>query len=228
MIHRYTLHGDNIVIDAGSGAIHIVDDLASELIAAVENDGGLIKDKAYSLFPDYEKADIDDALDEIHELRDSGRLFAPPIKTQTAAETYIKALCLHIAHICNLSCDYCFAGQGRYRGQSALMNEETATRAIDFLIENSGPRHNLEVDFFGGEPLMNLDVIKKTVSYARSREESSDKNFRFTLTTNGVLLDDDVTQFCNREISNVVISLDGRPEINDARRKTPDGKGSYD
>lgn len=172
-------------------------------------------------------------MEDIDSLKEEGKLYSKDIYKDAAFDlkarhTEIKALCLHVAHTCNLSCEYCFAGQGKFHGERALMSLDVAKRAIDFLVENSGKRRNLEVDFFGGEPLMNFDVVKKTVEYARSIEKQHNKNFRFTLTTNGVDIDDEVIDFANRECHNVVLSLDGRKEIHDKLRVTPSGKGSYD
>ena len=183
---------------------------------------------------DITDADIVECYDQVVELRDEGRLFAPDnfapmagkLKEKTAG--VIKALCMHIAHTCNLNCSYCFASQGKYHGDRAVMSFEVGKRALDFLVENSGTRRNLEVDFFGGEPLMNFDVVKQLVAYARSIEKEKNKNFRFTLTTNGVLIDDDVIDFANREMSNVVLSLDGRREIHDRYRVDYAGNGSFD
>ena len=180
------------------------------------------------------REEIGECYDEITELKNDGKLFSPdtfaPISNKLKEKTsgVVKALCLHVAHTCNLNCAYCFASQGKYSGERAVMSEEVGKRALDFLIENSGTRHNLEVDFFGGEPLMNFDVVKNLVAYAREREKETGKNFRFTLTTNGVLIDDDVIDFANREMSNVVLSLDGRKEIHDEFRVDYAGKGSFD
>ena len=182
---------------------------------------------------DYSISDISEVYDEITQLKEDGQLFTEDIYRQYITDfkkrkTVVKALCLHIAHDCNLACKYCFAGKGEYNGKKDLMSLEVGKRALDFLIENSGNRRNLEVDFFGGEPLMNFDVVKGIVEYGRSKEKEYDKNFRFTLTTNGILLDDDVMEFANKEMSNVVLSLDGRKEVNDEMRPTRNGKGSYD
>lgn len=237
MIHQYKLNGYNIVIDIGSGSIHVVDELVYDIIEAY---GSTDKDALigtllikYKSSPDITRHEIEAAIADVEALRDDGKLFTPDSFESIAGKLQnnsgeIKALCLHVAHVCNLMCSYCFAGAGKYRGVSALMSFETGKRAIDFLVENSGKRHNLEVDFFGGEPLMNWDVVKQIVGYARSIEKKRGKNFRFTLTTNGVLIDDDVISFSNKEMHNVVLSLDGRKEVHDRLRKTPDGQGSYD
>ena len=234
MIHQYKLGGHDIVIDVCSGAIHETDDVTYDLIAKYKSTAKdeLIAElaKEYNL-PEDEVAEI---YDDIAELEKDGQLFAPdtfaPMAGELKARTsgVIKALCLHVAHSCNLNCSYCFASQGRFHGDRALMSLETGKRAIDFLIENSGTRRNLEVDFFGGEPLLNWDVVKEIVAYARSIEKEKKKNFRFTLTTNGMLIDDDVIAFANKEMHNVVLSLDGRKEVHDRFRKDYAGKGSYD
>ncbi|MBQ6951833.1 MAG: thioether cross-link-forming SCIFF peptide maturase [Clostridia bacterium] len=238
MIHQYKLGGLNIVLDVCSGAVHVVDDVAYDIIA-------LFKEKSreeiiaqmeekYLGQEDITADDIRECYEQVVTLRDSGKLFAPDtfepmagkLKEKTAG--VVKALCLHIAHTCNLNCAYCFASQGKYHGDRALMSFEVGKRALDFLIENSGTRHNLEVDFFGGEPLMNFDVVKQLVAYARSVEKEKGKNFRFTLTTNGMLIDDDVIEFANKECSNVVLSLDGRKEIHDRFRVDYQGRGSWE
>jgi uncharacterized protein len=214
-----------------------MDELAYDIIALYEHEGReRIVEKMlekYAGASEIDEGEIRDCLSDIDELKAGGKLFsedsfesrAGALKEKNRA---IKALCLHVAHTCNLTCDYCFAAQGKFNGERALMSLETGKRALDFLIENSGNQRNLEVDFFGGEPLMNWDVVKKLVEYARSKERESGKNFRFTLTTNGVLIDDDVIDFSNREMTNVVLSLDGRPEIHDRLRKTVNGRGSYE
>ena len=194
----------------------------------------LVIDSIFEYDIDSTKEELEQCYDDIAALEKSGQLFTPDTYRDMAGTfkarsgNVIKALCLHVAHTCNLNCSYCFASQGKYHGERALMPLEVSKRAIDFLIENSGTRRNLEVDFFGGEPLMNWDVVKETVAYARSVEKAHGKNFRFTLTTNGVLIDDEVIDFCNREMSNVVLSLDGRKEIHDATRVDLAGHGSYD
>ncbi|MDR0839567.1 MAG: thioether cross-link-forming SCIFF peptide maturase [Oscillospiraceae bacterium] len=233
MIHAYKLMGQNIIIDAGSGCVHAIDDAAYDAIALYETCGrDELAARLTAEYPELTRDDLDELFADIEELKKDGKLFAPDAALEadgrSGGKRDIKALCLHVAHTCNLTCDYCFAGQGRYHGDAALMSAATARRAIDFLVENSGDKRNLEVDFFGGEPLLAWDTVVETVKYARSLESEHGKNFRFTLTTNGVLLDDEVTEFCNAEISNVVLSLDGRREIHDARRKTPQGGGSYD
>ncbi|MEE1139471.1 MAG: thioether cross-link-forming SCIFF peptide maturase [Acutalibacteraceae bacterium] len=235
MIHQYKLNGYNIVLDICSGSVHVVDEVAYDIISVFEEKGkdAVITDIS-GKYADIPLSDIEDCYEQICELKESGKLFAPEtfepmaghLKQKTAG--VVKALCMHIAHTCNLNCSYCFASQGKYHGERALMSFEVGKRALDFLIENSGTRRNLEVDFFGGEPLMNFDVVKQLVEYARSIEKEYGKNFRFTLTTNGVLIDDDVIDFANREMSNVVLSLDGRKEIHDRYRVDYAGNGSWD
>lgn len=234
MIHQYKLNGYNIVLDVFSGSVHAVDDVAYDIIEMYKNeDKESIINFISSKYPDINENDIEECLSDIKELEEKGKLFTEDDYADLAFDfkkrnTVIKALCLHIAHTCNLNCEYCFASQGKYHGERALMSLEVGKRAIDFLVENSGSRRNLEVDFFGGEPLMNFDVVKGIVEYARAIEKEHNKNFRFTLTTNGVLVDDDVIDFANKECHNVVLSLDGRKKVHDRLRKTVNGKGSYD
>ena len=231
MVHQYKNNGYNIVLDVNSGAIHVVDDVTYDAIALYEEldaDGivNRLKDK-------YSETDIREALEEIEELKKDEALF-----TEDAYEEYIgdfkkrptvvKALCLHIAHDCNLRCRYCFADEGEYHGKRELMSYEVGKAALDFLIANSGNRRNLEVDFFGGEPTMNFQVVKDLVAYGREQEKLHNKNFRFTLTTNGILLNDDIMEFANKEMANVVLSIDGRKEVNDRMRPRRGGQGSYD
>ena len=238
MIHQYKLGGYNIVLDICSGSVHAVDDIAYDIIALFESKSR--EEIIAAMLAKYgERADVtaeelESCYDQIVALKESGKLFAPdtfePMAGRLKEKTsgVVKALCLHIAHTCNLNCSYCFASQGKYHGDRALMSFEVGKRALDFLIENSGSRRNLEVDFFGGEPLMNFEVVKQLVAYARSIEKEKGKNFRFTLTTNGLLIDDDVIDFANREMSNVVLSLDGRKEIHDRFRVDYAGNGSFD
>ncbi len=238
MVHTYKLGGFNIVLDVCSGGIHVVDDVAFEIIENFEN---CTKEecvsRAFEKFKGVEGVsleEIEECYGQIEELKKENVLFSEDVfepmsghlKEKTSGE--IKALCLHVAHTCNLNCEYCFASQGKYHGERAVMDFETGKRALDFLVENSGSRHNLEVDFFGGEPLMNFQVVKDLVAYARSIEKEKGKNFRFTLTTNGLLIDDDVIDFSNREMSNVVLSLDGRKEIHDRYRVDYAGNGSWE
>jgi uncharacterized protein len=237
MIHRYKLNGYNIVLDVFSGSVHVVDDLAYDVIGLYEDKSAdemipLMLEK-YSGDSEIDEAEIRDCIADIEELKNEGKLFTSDDYADLAFDfkarnTVVKALCLHVAHTCNLNCEYCFASQGKYHGDRALMSFEVAKQAIDFLIENSGSRRNLEVDFFGGEPLMNFEVVKEITAYCRSIEKEKGKNFRFTLTTNGVLLDDEVIDFANKECHNVVLSLDGRKEVHDRLRKTVNGVGSYD
>lgn len=236
MVHLYKLNGYNIVLDVFSGSVHAVDEVAFDAISLYESHTP--EEIKETLSEKYSAQgvtaeDLDEVLSDIAELKADGKLFTKDQYADKAFDfknrhTEIKALCLHVAHTCNLNCTYCFAAQGKYHGERALMSFETGKRALDFLVENSGKRRNLEVDFFGGEPLMNFEVVKQLVAYARSIEDKCGKHFRFTLTTNGVLLDDEVTEFANRECHNVVLSLDGRKEVHDHLRKTINGKGSYD
>lgn len=238
MVHQYKLNGYNIVLDSCSGSVHSVDDVAYDIIEmykdhSAEEIVGIVKEK-YSDRDDVTESDIRECIADVKALVDAGKLYSPDTFADMAGTfkersgDVVKALCLHVAHTCNLNCAYCFASQGKYQGDRALMSFEVGKQALDFLVEHSGTRRNLEVDFFGGEPLMNWDTVKKLVEYARSIEKEKNKNFRFTLTTNGVLIDDDVIDFANREMSNVVLSLDGRKEINDLTRVDYAGNGSYD
>ena len=237
MVHQYKLNGYNIVLDTASGSVHTVDEVAYDIIEMYKTHTPeqIVKTilERYSHLDDVNEAEVYECLDDIASLEAAGKLFSVD-EYESLACNYknnskvIKALCLHVAHTCNLNCSYCFASQGKYQGDRALMSFEVGKRALDFLIENSGTRHNLEVDFFGGEPLMNWDVVKQLVAYARSIEKEHNKNFRFTLTTNGMLIDDEVIDFLNKEMSNVVLSLDGRKEVNDHFRRDYAGNGSYD
>ncbi len=238
MVHAYKLGGLNIVIDVYSGSIHVVDDATFDVIEMYEkNSQEEIKEfilKKYSDDSSVTEVALNECFEQIEELKSAGKLFvsdtfkdmAGDLKAKSAG--VVKALCLHIAHTCNLNCSYCFASQGKYHGDRAVMSYEVGKQALDFLVKNSGTRTNLEVDFFGGEPLMNFQVVKDIVAYARSIEKAAGKNFRFTLTTNGVLVDDDVIDFANRECSNVVLSLDGRKEIHDKYRVDYAGRGSWE
>jgi len=234
MIHQYKLGGYNIVLDVFSGSVHCVDDLAYDAIEMYEtNSSDEILDILGNKYSDVSKEDILDTLSDIEELKAEGKLFTKDEYADKAFDfknrhTQVKALCLHVAHVCNLNCEYCFASQGKYHGEKAIMSLETGKRALDFLVENSQGRTNLEVDFFGGEPLMNFDVVKELVAYGRELEKKHGKVFRFTLTTNGMLIDDDVIEFSNKEMHNVVLSLDGRKDVHDRLRKTYTGQGSYD
>lgn len=237
MVHQYKLNGYNIVLDTASGAVHVVDEVAFDIIAmykekTTEEIISFILEK-YGHLEDVNEDEIIECLDDIKALEEQGKLFSCDVYEELAKNyknnsNVVKALCMHIAHTCNLNCSYCFASQGKYQGERSLMGFEVGKQAFDFLIKNSGTRKNLEVDFFGGEPLMNWDVVVELVKYARSIEKEHNKNFRFTLTTNGVLLDDDKFEFLNKEMSNVVLSLDGRPEVHDHFRKDYQGNGSYD
>ena len=234
MVHQYKLNGYDIVLDTASGSVHLVDDVAYDIIEMYKSrTPDEICAAVCAKYPEVTREDVLECLDDIAALEAAHKLFTPDDYEELAGEykersRVIKALCLHVAHTCNLNCSYCFASQGKYHGERALMSFEVGRRALDFLVENSGTRRNLEVDFFGGEPLMNWQVVKDLVAYARSIEKDAGKNFRFTLTTNGVLLDDEVTEFCNREMHNVVLSLDGRKEVNDRFRVDVAGNGSYE
>ena len=238
MVHQYKLNGYNIVLDTCSGSIHVVDEVAYDMIALypTEEKEAIIAQmlQKYGHREDVDAQELELCYGDIQALVNMQKLYTPDTYESMAGKfkersgNVVKALCLHVAHSCNLNCSYCFASQGKYHGERALMSYEVGKRALDFLMENSGTRHNLEVDFFGGEPLMNWDVVKDLVRYARSVEKEHGKNFRFTLTTNGVLIDDDVIEFANKEMSNVVLSLDGRKEIHDATRVDYAGNGSYE
>ena len=238
MVHQYKLNGFNIVIDVCSGSIHAVDEVAYDIISMFEEKSedeicSFILEK-YSDREDVTEEDVRLCISDVNALKNAGKLFTPDTfepdadRFKAKSGNIIKALCLHVAHTCNLNCGYCFASQGNYHGDRGIMSLEVGKRALDFLVENSGNRTNLEVDFFGGEPLMNWDVVKDLVKYARSIEKEAGKNFRFTLTTNGVLVDDDVIDFANKEMHNVVLSLDGRKEIHDAVRVDYAGNGSWE
>ena len=225
LCHRYKLGGLNIVVDPASGSIHKVDDIAYDAIGLYENGGGDgLAVHLIEKYPQLTGAEIDELAAEIVKLKNQGKLFTPDNFKIRRGIWPLKALCMNVSHLCNMTCSYCFAGKGEYGG-AGLMALETGKRSIDFLIENSGNRKNLDVDFFGGEPLLNWGVVKEIVNYARGREPESGKRFRFTLTTNGLLIDEDVISFTNKQMHNVVLSLDGRPETNDAMRKLPNGGG---
>ncbi len=244
VIHQYINNGYHIVLDVNSGSVHVVDPVVydaiavvSEMIPEMEKPEKLpeeVKETVKTRLADaYPVKELEEALEDIEELISMEQLLTKDIYRDFVVDfkkrkTVVKALCLHIAHDCNLACRYCFAEEGEYHGRRALMSYEVGKKALDFLIANSGNREHLEVDFFGGEPLLNWGVVKKLVEYGRSQEEAHHKKFRFTLTTNGVLLNDEIMEFCNREMSNVVLSLDGRKEINDKMRPFRNGSGSYD
>ena len=233
MIHQYKNNGYNIVIDANSGSIHSVDEIAYDIIKLYDEKEENIYEEMKKKYPDITREDVDETLDDIQTLIDEGKLFSEDIFEDLAPkmkkkQSVLKAICLHVAHDCNMDCGYCFAGKGEYQGEKGLMSLETGKKAMDFLVKNSPGRKNLEVDFFGGEPLLNWDVCKQLVEYGRELEKKFDKNFRFTLTTNGLLIDDDVIEFSKKEMSNVVLSLDGQKATNDNMRKTKNGKGTYD
>lgn len=236
MVHKYSLNGYNIALDVNSGCVHVLDDISYDILDYLdENMKEVCPDEIVDKLSDkYSKDDIISSYDELYKLFKEEMLFANDDFLKSAAEKLeedapIKAMCLHIAHDCNLRCEYCFASTGDYaEGHRCLMPYEVGKNAIDFLIEKSGNRRNLEVDFFGGEPLMNFEVVKQLVEYGRKREKECNKNFRFTITTNGVLLDEDKIKYLNENMHNVVLSLDGRKEVNDNMRKRIDGTGSYD
>lgn len=229
MIHRYNVLGVNIVIDIASGAVHVLDDVAYKLLEFFNDKGEADLDKAQDL--EYSKDEINEAYDEIMTLINDGLLFTKDVYEDLShieKGSVIKALCLHICHDCNLRCKYCFASTGSFKGERSMMSAETGKKAIDFVIENSAHRKNIEIDYFGGEPLMNFDVVKEITEYAKEQGKKFGKTFRFTLTTNGMLLNEDVKKYVNENMSNVVLSIDGRKEVNDNMRLTAGGKGCYD
>lgn len=244
MVHQYRNNGYNIILDVNSGSIHVVDDVVYDTIAEMdENDQDRyseanvrsISDKMLEKYKDegLTGQDMQEVFSDLRELEENGTLFSKDVYKEGVIDfkkrqTVVKALCLHIAHDCNLACRYCFAGEGEYKGDRSLMSLEVGKKALDFLVENSGSRRNLEVDFFGGEPLLNFDVVKQLVAYGRELEKTKDKHFRFTLTTNGVLLNDDIIAFANKEMDNIVLSIDGRKEVHDHMRPFKNGTGSYD
>ncbi|MGL4363534.1 MAG: thioether cross-link-forming SCIFF peptide maturase [Cellulosilyticaceae bacterium] len=231
MIHKFRFENTPIVMDVHSGAVHILDDIA---YAIVEDVISCTKEEVIEKHSvNYDKDVLSEAIDELLQLKEEGMLDTPDsyenlVPAFLNRKPVVKALCLHVAHDCNLKCKYCFAGEGEYHGARGMMSLEVGKAAIDFLVENSGNRKNIEVDFFGGEPLMNFEVVKGVVDYAQSIEEQVNKNFRFTMTTNGVLLSDEIIDYLNKTMYNVVLSLDGRKEVNDYMRPTSNGKGSYD
>ena len=232
MIHRYKNNGYNIVLDVNSGSVHVVDEIVYDMVGLL--DEGKSEEEILTALKDrYQEEDIKTALEECAVLKKEQMLFTEDVYEKAIDSfkdrpTVVKALCLHIAHDCNLACRYCFAEEGEYHGRRALMSYEVGKQALDFLIANSGNRKNLEVDFFGGEPLMNWKVVKDLVAYGRSQEKIHNKHFRFTLTTNGVLLNDEIMEFANKEMDNVVLSIDGRREVHDFMRPFRKGAGSYD
>ena len=238
LLHQYKLNGYDIVLDTCSGSVHSVDDLAYDIIERYPetDEDTLVAEmlEKYRNDPTIDEGEVRECIGDVRYLEEHQKLYTPDTYEPLAGEFkkrsggVIKAMCLHVAHTCNLTCDYCFASQGKYHGDRALMSFEVAKQAMDFLVAHSGTRRNLEVDFFGGEPLMNWEVVKQTVEYCRSIEKAAGKNFRFTLTTNGMLIDDEVIDYCNREMSNVVLSLDGRKEVHDRTRRDYAGKGSWE
>ena len=232
MVHQYKNNGYNIVLDVNSGSVHVVDDMVYDMIPYYKEKGP--EETIRLLSGRYPEAELREGAADLEELTAAGKLYSEDIyedyiqEIVDAKKPVVKALCLHIAHDCNLACRYCFAEEGEYHGRRALMSYEVGKKALDFLIAHSGSRRNLEVDFFGGEPLLNWQVVKDLVAYGRRQEKIHNKNFRFTLTTNGVLLNDEVQEFVNREMANVVLSIDGRKEVHDHMRPFRNGKGSYD
>ncbi len=235
MIHQYKLGGYNICLDVHSGAVHVLDDIAYDILALLGEQAKMQQqtdERVLACLKDrYDRTEIEETYAALYELYENGLLYSPDDYEQFAGlmtKAPVKSMCINISHDCNLRCEYCFAAKGDFGQGRCLMPLETAKKAIDFIIANSGTRRNLEVDFFGGEPLMNFDVVRQTVEYARSIEKKFNKNFRFTITTNGLLLDDEKIDYINREMNNAVLSLDGRKEVNDRLRVTPNGKGCYD
>lgn len=235
MVHTFEALGVKLAVDVNSGAVHVLDDLTYRLLPLVEPPmAEHCPPELLARLPEYRTEAVEEGWQDLRELAGKGLLFVEDDYVDPAAATAlqqsapIKALCLHVSHDCNLRCQYCFASTGDFGTGRKIMDIETAKRAIDFVIQRSGSRRNIEVDFFGGEPLMAMDAVKATVAYARSIEKKAGKCFRFTITTNGVLLDDENIDYINREMSNAVLSLDGRPQVNDRMRKTVNGKGSYE
>lgn len=232
LIHQYKMKDTYIVIDVNSGAVHVVDEMLYDMIERL-NQGQNKDEISQSLCSKYPEKDLQDAFEEIDQLINANQLFSNDLYEGVVdsfkdRETVVKAMCLHIAHDCNLACGYCFASEGEYHGIRSMMSLEVGKKSVDFLIENSGNRKNLEIDFFGGEPLMNFDVVKGIVEYAKSKEQNYSKRFRFTITTNGMLLTDQIISYINENMYNVVLSIDGRKSVHDDMRPTPNGKGSYD
>ncbi len=231
MIHKFKFEDSNIVMDVHSGAVHLLDEVAYDI---VEDVLAMSKEEVVAKYANqYNASLVEEAVEELLELKEDGMLdtedsYADLVPAFLQRNPVVKALCLHVAHDCNLKCKYCFAGEGEYHGARGMMSLEVGKAAIDFLVKNSAHRKNIEVDFFGGEPLMNFEMVKGVVEYARSIEAETGKNFRFTMTTNGVLLNDEIIDYLNANMYNVVLSLDGRPETNDKMRPTANGKGSYD
>ncbi|MEG0250036.1 MAG: thioether cross-link-forming SCIFF peptide maturase [Peptostreptococcus sp.] len=230
IIHKYNMNGYNIVVDVNGGAVHVVDDVTYRALDFYEDKN--LEEIISLLADEFDRQKIEEAYNEIEELVKEGLLytedeyeFHPSFVNR---EPVVKALCLNVAHDCNLKCKYCFAKQGDFGGNAELMSLEVGKKAMDFLVANSGNRRNLDIDFFGGEPLMNWEVVKELVKYGREIEKPAGKNMRFTITTNGVLLDDEKIDFINEHMHNVVLSLDGRKEINDQMRLTVNNRGSYD
>lgn len=229
MIHKFSMNDLNIVVDVNGGAVHVVDEITFDVLDYYELDDA---EKIAKKLPKYTLDEIKETFDEIKSLVEDGLLYSPDnyldIDAFKNREPVVKAMCLHIAHDCNLKCKYCFASQGDFGGAKSIMSFEVGKKALEYLVDNSGSRKNLEVDFFGGEPLMNFEVVKQLVEYGNELAKEKGKNFRFTITTNGVLLDDEIIDYVNEHMHNVVLSLDGRKSINDDMRPTLNDKGSYD
>ena len=228
-IHKFYFNNKYIVLDINSGAVHLVDKIAYDVLDYYESKD--LKEILSILSNEYSQKEIEEAYEEINKIKEEGLLFSEAINIDNFtynSQNVVKALCLHVAHDCNLRCKYCFASQGDFKGERLMMPLEVGKKALEFIVNSSGNRRNLEVDFFGGEPLMNFELVKELVSYGRKLEKIYNKRFRFTITTNGVLLDEDNMEFINENMDNVVLSLDGRKEVNDNMRKTINGQGSYD
>lgn len=232
MIHKFTALGEKIVLDVASGAVHLLDDVSYLILDFMSKNGF---DRRAALYEakkqGFTEQQVDEAYGELLALKEEGMLFSNDeyeALAQIPKQSVIKALCLHICHDCNLRCEYCFAGTGDFKGARSMMSAETGKKAIDFVIKNSQNRKNIEIDYFGGEPLMNFEVVKEITEYAKAQGEKHGKNFRFTITTNGLLLNEDIKAYINENMSNVVLSIDGRKEVNDKMRHRIDGSGSYD
>jgi len=232
MIHKFEMQGTHIVLDVNSGAVHVLDEMASRVLSCYDDEGNVMPHKIKELKERYSGKEVDEAKSELALLISEGLLFsADPYKDMLIEKnpnTVVKALCLHIAHDCNLRCRYCFAGKGDYNGERGKMPVSVGKKAIDFVIESSGNRRNLEIDFFGGEPLLNIETVKEIVKYAREKEKEFNKHFRFTITTNGILLNDENMSYLNNTMDNIVLSIDGRKEVNDKMRVRADGNGCYE
>lgn len=232
MIHQFEINGMNMVLDVNSGAVHVLDPEAARVLSCYDNEGKPVSEKLEHLESIYGNEQVGEIRSELDKLIADGLLFADnPYEKMFAGvkgSKVVKALCLHIAHDCNLRCKYCFAGEGHYSGKKSVMPAEVGKKAINFVIASSGSRKNIEIDFFGGEPLLNMETVKEIVDYAREKEKVCNKHFRFTITTNGMLLNDEIMEYLNNTMDNIVLSLDGRREVNDRMRSRKDGSGTYD